>query len=241
MCTATWLRDGRTFRLWFNRDESRGRPVATAPAVHEVDGVRFLAPRDAAKGGTWIAASDEGRILALLNRSGGVRPAIPGTRGRLIPRWIGAADSFDLLRAVAGEPFDDLPPFRLLAFGFDATAEGRAVIYTWDGANRERSPLESARGLVASSGLGDDTALAVRGKVFRDTTIATADSHRAFHRSHLPERGPFSPCMHHELARTVSHTEIEIDAERVVMRYVDGPPGEPEGVVEVELPRAGVS
>jgi hypothetical protein len=238
MCTATWLRDGPVFRLWFNRDESRGRPVADPPAVYEMDGLRFVAPRDAAKGGTWIAASDEGRVLALLNKSGGVRPAIPGTRGRLIPRWIGAADSFDLLRAVAGEPFDDLPPFRLLAFGFDATAEGRAVIFSWNGVDRERNPLESARGLVASSGLGDDTALAARSKVFRETTIPTADSHRAFHRSHLPERGPFSPCMHHALARTVSHTEIEIGPDRVVMRYVDGPPGETEEMVEIQVPRA---
>ena len=234
MCTATWLNDGTAFRLFFNRDESRGRPAAVPPEEHRFEGVSFLAPRDSAKGGTWIAVSERGAMLALLNRSGGRRPANPGTRGRLIPRWISAVDSADLVRAISEEDLSDLPPFRLLAFGFDDTAEGRAVVYGWDGERRERHPLESVRGLVASSGLGDAAALAARGAVFQRLT-PTADSHRAFHRSHEPERGPLSPCMHHELARTVSHTEIEIGPEGVVMRYFEGSPCEAGAPIEVRL------
>lgn len=234
MCTATWLRDGSTFRLFFNRDESRRRPVALPPAVHLGEGGRYLAPTDSAKGGTWIAAGERGTVLALLNRSGGTRPLHPGTRGRLIPRWIAAADSFDLVRCIANEDLTDLPPFRLLAFGFDDSAEGRAVIYGWDGRQRERSALESARGLVASSGLGDAAALASRGAVFQ-RIASTADAHRAFHRSHEPERGPYSPCMHHDLARTVSHTELEIGAEGIVMRYFEGSPCQAGLAAEVRL------
>lgn len=234
MCTASWLRDGTAFRLFFNRDESRGRPVAMPPDVYATEGVHFLSPRDAAKGGSWIAVSERGAILALLNRSGGQRPENPGTRGRLIPRWIAAADSFDLVRSIANEDLSDLPPFRLLAFGFDDSAEGRAVVYGWDSQQRERSALESARGLVASSGLGDAAALASRGTVFQRIP-PTADAHRAFHRSHEPERGPYSPCMHHELARTVSHTEIEIGPGGIVMRYFEGSPCEAGASVDVVL------
>ena len=46
----------------------------------------------------------------------------------------------------------------------------------------------------------------------------------AFHRSHWPDRGPYSPCMHREDAVTVSYTRIRVDVDAVELTYVDGSP-----------------
>ncbi len=42
-------------------------------------------------------------------------------------------------------------------------------------------------------------------------------------RSHLPERGPFSICMHRSDAATVSYMEVAVSGQRATMRYKPGP------------------
>ena len=48
----------------------------------------------------------------------------------------------------------------------------------------------------------------------------------ALHRSHRPEAGPLSVCMHHELAGSVSLTRVDVTAGEVTLTYTPGPPGE---------------
>jgi hypothetical protein len=45
---------------------------------------------------------------------------------------------------------------------------------------------------------------------------------RELHRSHEPERGPFSICMHRPDAATVSYTEVAVSKRRATMRYKSG-------------------
>ena len=76
---------------------------------------------------------------------------------------------------------------------------------------------------VASAG-----ALSARRRLLGD--LLTAEEGRwaevlpAFHRSHEPQRGALSPCMHREEATTVSLTVIEVSARVVSMAYAAGPP-----------------
>ena len=46
---------------------------------------------------------------------------------------------------------------------------------------------------------------------------------RRLHRSHSPQRGPFSICMHRRDAATVSYTEVAVSKRRATMRYKSGP------------------
>ncbi len=48
--------------------------------------------------------------------------------------------------------------------------------------------------------------------------------HLRFHQSHLPERGPYSVCMHRPDAATVSFTLVMVESTSVTMVYADGPP-----------------
>ena len=61
MCTLTWGRDeAGGLEVFFNRDERKTRPVAEPPALDELNGVRFLSPRDPKGGGAWMIANELG-------------------------------------------------------------------------------------------------------------------------------------------------------------------------------------
>lgn len=225
MCTASWLTQGARLHLFFNRDELKSREPALPPARHEQDGVRYLAPTDARAGGTWIAATERGAALALLNKSGGSPPASPLSRGALIPALVACRDAGELIEAFAALPLDRFAPFRLLALW---RAPAAALALAWDGAGLERERLDADLGLLASSGLGDARALASRGALWRrrreQATSWGVESHRAFHREHAPRRGAWSVCVHRKEAASVSYTEVELGEREVVLRYFAGSP-----------------
>ncbi len=225
MCTASWLRSEGRFHLLFNRDEVRSRESGDGPRLHDSDGVRFVAPLDGRAGGAWIAVSERGLALALLNRSEGVRPQTAGSRGRLIPRLAAAVDRDDLTARLLREPLRDLPPFQLVAFWPHSAI---ARLATWNGAALTHADLPLEGGLLCSSGLGDERAATVRGEVWRSSRAEpgewTLERQRRFHRSHAPQASAWSVCMHREDAETVSYTEVEVAADEVALRYSDGPP-----------------
>src|SRR5436305_622975 len=61
-------------------------------------------------------------------------------------------------------------------------------------------------------------------RICEKTAADDIDRLRGLHRSHLPERGPFSICMHRTNAATVSYTEVTVENRNVTMRYKPGPP-----------------
>ena len=97
MCTASIipLQSGG-FRVVINRDELRSRPNALRPTALELEnGVRAAWPTDAQAGGTWVAASDRGLVLTLLNGNPTPFPQLPPeeelvSRGLIVPSLIGS-------------------------------------------------------------------------------------------------------------------------------------------------------
>ena len=66
--------------------------------------------------------------------------------------------------------------------------------------------------------------------------------HLAYHASHLPERGPYSTCMHRPDARTFSFSWLRLDGSSVEYRYTPRSPcrGIPREPL-VSLPRRSVA
>jgi uncharacterized protein with NRDE domain len=99
MCTliALWRAvPGYDLVIGMNRDESAARP-ADPPAVFDGD-PRVVAPRDRKAGGTWLAASGTGLIVALSNHRGRTS-STARSRGLLVldvarQKNVGAADIF---------------------------------------------------------------------------------------------------------------------------------------------------
>ena len=67
MCSVSWARRAESLLVVMNRDERRDRAPARPPRRWRGNGEAFTAPVDGDAGGTWIAATDSGVVLALLN------------------------------------------------------------------------------------------------------------------------------------------------------------------------------
>lgn len=95
MCTVSWRRERDGYDLFFNRDELHTRAPESPPERGERDGIAFLAPRDGARGGTWLLANERGVTVCLLNdyanagRPAGVHVSGVGPALRSRPGWQG--------------------------------------------------------------------------------------------------------------------------------------------------------
>lgn len=239
MCTVTWLESDAGYHLFSNRDELRSRGPARAPRLFESAAGRYLAPIDPDGGGSWVAVNDHGVGLTLLNdyAAQGFHPAAPGrfhSRGLLVTRLAATGSFQEMCAAFAALDLERFRPFRLVVLAPGAAAR----VFHWDG-RRESEEASSRPPLLTSSSFDPAGADAARRELLdaADHPLAV-EGLLAFHRSHLPARGPLSPCMHRDDARTVSFTHVEVTGRRARMRYQDGPPcrGSAATAIELELP-----
>ena len=226
MCTVSFFPSPRGFYLAMNRDEKRDRFAALPPKIVEFENHRVLFPREPT-GGTWISANDAGVCLALINwhrikrePNNGVR-----TRGEVIRKLAGISTSDEISAAVKKLALRKLRPFRLIAI---VSSENRVIEWRWN-LNRlsiRKHSWEPHHWF--SSSFDEATAEATRARVCAALPDEPAKQHvkwlRRLHRSHEPERGPFSICMHRPDAATVSYTEVAVSGRSVVMCYKHGPP-----------------
>ena len=229
MCSATWWHNTTGYELFFNRDEKRDRARAEAPQVQTVHGVRCIAPRDPAGGGTWINANEHGVTLALLNFYPLDPQPVEGnrvSRGRLVRDLADApevAAVIDTLLAADLSPFD---PFYLLAFG----PFGPGVAFQWDTRCLRRIHTYSPIQFFTSSSLHSREVELARERQFltlidRDEP-PTSDVIDQFHRSHDPAAPHASILMEREDAETVSYTRLRVTESSVFMQYHAKVPGQ---------------
>src|SRR5204862_2558601 len=79
-----------------------------------------------------------------------------------------------------------------------------------------------------SSGFDEPTAQRVRGKMFQQAgcqhSAGSLDWLRRLHRSHSPQAGPFSTCMHRADAATVSYTEVQVVRRSSTIQHICSAP-----------------
>lgn len=237
MCTVSWSPAAGGYQLFFNRDERRSRLTGLPPRPHEENGTKFLAPRDADAGGTWVAVNQFGLTVGLLNLyQAAAAMAKPGRVSRgLLVRALASAPSLEAAaRLLDSQDLEEYSPFTLVA----AAAPMKVVTYAWDG--RNSGEWLPATPPVVSSGHDVVGATASRTSLFAGfgppDRLGWQDLH-AFHRSHLPEKGAYSPCMHRADAKTVSLTAILVEPERVKLAYAPGSPCVTELGSFIELAR----
>src|SRR5213083_3015210 len=239
MCTVSFLPNSQGFYLAMNRDEKRDRFAALPPEIVEFENHRVLFPREPT-GGTWISANDAGVCLALIKwhritrgPNNGVR-----SRGEVIRKLAGISASDEISAAVKKLPLRKLRPFRLITI---VSAENRVIEWRWNlnrlsvrkhswesrhwfSSSFDEPRAEVERAKVCASfvaGGGDPGSARVRTGV--NAAGYSLKWLRRLHRSHEPERGPFSICMHRPDAATGSYTEVAVSKRRATMRYKSGP------------------
>lgn len=210
-----------------NRDELLTRSTALRPESHSQSGMEYVCPREPS-GGTWIACNSLGNLLALLNWNeidvehlGEKRR----TRGLVIPDLIQAKDASSTDAGLHRLSLDGVFPFRLIGV---FRKEGRLIEWRWDGSRVHRIESPWARKHWFSSSLSDTSAAENRGRVCEAASfypaVGTTSWLRSLHRSHDPEPGPYSICVHRLDAATVSYTEVDCCPQHISMSYLPGSP-----------------
>ncbi len=205
-----------------NRDESLLRPVALPPRLWTCGSIHAIHPSEP-DGGTWIGGNERGIALALLNWYS--KPPPPGSgfpgRGTLIPSLLHSRSILEATSAIATQPLAKMKPFRLVAF---SNSEQSILEWNWCGRSltTQAHPWQTLHWF--SSGFDEPRANAIRAETCRKLAATMDDGFQELHRSHDPEQGPFSICMHRQDARTVSCTRMEWTTAGWEMEYHDGPP-----------------
>ena len=163
MCTLTIIPTRNGHRLCTSRDEQRTRPAAAAPSVRVVAGRPVLAPTDTLAGGTWVAVTDTGLTLSLLNVNPTPPPNILSgsrlrSRGLIIPDLFSApaaGTAADAVALLGRMDLDVFAPFRLVAVDDAGVIDAR-----WDRAALKitRHDQSAGPGCFVSSRLRDDAA-----------------------------------------------------------------------------------
>jgi hypothetical protein len=223
MCTVSWLPDPLGYTLCFNRDERFTRAPGLPPEVREAAGVQFIAPIDADFGGTWLATNAYGLSLGITNRysvPGHVAAARPRSRGLLPLELIMHPTGAEAVAALGASDLRAVPPFTLVA----VETAGPARLAAWDGQSLEVS-LHAEPGLIlTSSSVTEPEVAASRRSLFAALPKLTAEALVGLHRSHLPERGRRSVCMHRDDAETRSFSEVRVRADQVAFHHTPDAP-----------------
>lgn len=221
MCTLTWqYRDGG-YELLFNRDEQRQRAPALPPRYDAT--LAALYPIDPEGGGTWIALGAEGDSFCLLNYyqadQQGPAPSAPISRGGIIPELL-ARGTDSVHQALRTLPLSRYRPFVLAHLSPDFAASGEVRSYTWDG---QELSIAAAEPPLVSSAVMIDQVRRNRRAVYRDA-CQSGDDLLSLHRSHWPEAGPTSVCMHRDDACTLSLSHIRVSPSQLAFDYYPGSP-----------------
>lgn len=153
MCTVTYIPQTRSggFILTSNRDERMERKTI-APRVFDIAGRKVCFPMDSQAGGSWIAASNDGKLCCLLN--GGNEPHQKQehhiySRGKVLLDFIATEEN-------TREFFMDLElgnvePFTIITIRHE---EGSVVHFSeslWDGENKHFRDLDEQHPHIWSS------------------------------------------------------------------------------------------
>lgn len=234
MCTLTWIVEESGYQLFFNRDELRSRKVATPPQTHEEQGVRFIAPTDTDEGGTWIATNHFGVTLCLLNNYKAQAALAPRTwisRGLLV-KHLACMDSINSIDVEINTiALQQYRPFDLILF----SADQPPTQFAWNG--EELSKEDQPRLPITSSSFETTRITRKRQGLINQGIQPDAEQLMAFHRSHHPEKGATSVCMHRSDASTVSFSRIQVTPDQTTFDYWDGPPCEDIEPVRCHLER----
>ena len=225
MCTVTFIPRPAGYCLAMNRDEKIARPGGLAPEIMRAEGRSVAYPSEPG-GGTWISLNDAGSCLALINGySVRARVGIGALSRGVIVKAACLGDTREAVeRSLEKLALGRVNPFRLIGI----FARGKVAEWRWDLKELVRKDHRWRAQQWISSGFDEPKAQQIRSRTFRkmqeQESAGSLDWLSRVHRSHWPEKGPFSICMHRDDAMTVSSTRIIVSHGRGTMIYQDGPP-----------------
>jgi hypothetical protein len=225
MCTVSWLNGPGGYEVFFNRDERPSRP-ARGPQLLHAEGIAYLAPHDVEAGGTWIAVNALGITVSMTNQYPQPAPPVPEertSRGLLLASLVGAQSLRQIQARIQDLALERYEPFAIAAF----EPQAPAATHSWNGADLVTEYITDPGFVLTSSGAIPPGLTEIRRAIFREAVTRDGlnpETLESVHRSHVPERGILSVCMHRDVAQSVSYSHIAVGPEEITFRYAPGPP-----------------
>jgi len=222
MCTVTYIPTKEYIYLTSNRDEKSWRTDAFTPGLYKFESGRLLFPKDGDRGGTWIAAHENGNIVIFLN--GGFKAHTPlppyrKSRGLIL---LNILDRHSPLNGFIEIDLEAIEPFTAII-----RDNGELYECRWDGSNKHHLKIDKEIPHIWSSvTLYDDETIRKRKKWF-DDWIASNNNPSGrdilhFHQFTGDGDQHNDLMMNRDgLVFTVSVTSMAITDYQVHMRYVD--------------------
>ncbi len=222
MCSLSWCHTKDGYEVFFNRDEKKTRGRAAPPALGENHSVRYLAPRDADAGGTWLLANEHGVTLALLNywSTSAKEMSAPMSRGRLLRDLLAAQTS-------ASEAVKYLQSIHLQGYGcftlaaFDLDLLDGPLVVRWDGKSLALLPPNLP---LCSSSFLPDAVIESRQRSFETLPNHEPDTLWSWHRSELAPTA-YTVRMNRPDAQTWSSSRVTVSRATICWLYVEEMPG----------------
>ncbi|HZV70976.1 MAG TPA: NRDE family protein [Saprospiraceae bacterium] len=211
MCTVTYIPFQGIRFLTSNRDESPSRQSQGLISTHQPDQHSIYFPLDKDSGGSWIALSETGRAVCLLN--GGYESFIPNppyrmSRGQVVMDAVKAEDAFVYVETY---DFTGIAPFTLLINEKDAFAE-----LVWDGDEKHIRSLPTDKPQIwSSTTLYPPDVRAWRKSLFEkwisEKEFFESESIIQFHKMANGDQEYGFVMNRNEVVRTLSITNIAVD------------------------------
>jgi hypothetical protein len=230
------------YELFFNRDEHRQRGTAESPAIREQNGVKSICPIDPDAGGTWLGVNEFGLTIGILNFYGRGVPRVGNgsyvSRGLMVLSLLDCRGRSDIEDRLCRKELSEYRPFILLLVEPDKSP----ITFTWDQNRQEPLFEEQVKCPLSTSGFMPEEVPETRADLFRrlkkKNQSLEFEFFRSYHRSHHPEKGPYSVCMHRSDAGTVSFSHVSVNQKRVDYYYADGNPCTSPSLSKVSLARS---
>ncbi len=222
MCTVTFVPKATTsFVLTSNRDEAPDRSTIS-PQQYTVNNVELLFPKDEVAGGTWIGASNQNRIICLLN--GGFtaherKDAYRMSRGIIVTDLLTSKDAISKIETYN---FNDIEPFTIIMVEWKKKL--RLFELVWDGRGSHFKEMPLAPHIWSSSLLYTQEVKRKREQWFSKFLFENLNPSEAklldFHKTAGEGNIETDIIMDRGFVKTKSITQI-IKTDTTVMRYED--------------------
>jgi hypothetical protein len=146
MCTVSFIPAKDKIFITSNRDEKYTRQAAIAPTLYNYKGCKLIFPKDADKGGTWIAMKENGDAGVLLNGAFLRHLSAPGYRMSRGVLFLDVLSAERPSREFQRVKLDGIEPFTMILLENACLYEFR-----WDGAERYCKQLPASRPHIWSS------------------------------------------------------------------------------------------
>lgn len=221
MCTVSWAKRPKGYSLFFNRDESRDRPIGLPPEIITSGSTPFVCPRDPVGGGTWLLVNAYGLSLGMLNyyeAQMDYRPTEPKSRGLLPMAFASCQSLTELESAMLKAELVPYPPFHLLA----VNSKAEASLITWNGKSKTVHHPKIKDLPISTSSFETEAVIGLRQGLFRQQVLPQMEQDNVladFHSSKQPAPDTHAVLMTRPDAKTVSITHIKVDGKQATMSY----------------------